>query len=68
MSKTSMHASLKAKHKKGSCLPPTRPSKDWKGQVTPPVPEVAQPMTLQECPAHYEYAVAGSELSLPKVG
>lgn len=68
MSKTSMRASLKAKHKKGSCLPPTRPSSTWKGQSVSSVPEVAQPMALQECPAHYEYAVAGSELTLPKVG
>lgn len=67
MSKTSMHASLKAKHKPKHCLPPTRPSSTWKGQSVTPVPEVAQPMALQECPAHYEYATVGSELTLPKV-
>ena len=67
MSKTSMHASLKAKHKREKCLPSTRPSSTWKGQPVASVPDVAQPMAQQECPAHYEYAVAGSELTLPKV-
>lgn len=59
MSKTSMHASLKAKHKPKACLPPTRPSKDWKGQATAPVPEVAQPWAQQECRLHHEMASEG---------
>lgn len=62
-----MSPSLKAKHKRHACLPPTHPSKDWSGVATKPVPEVAQPHAQKECRMHHELATAGSELSLPKV-
>lgn len=61
-----MSPSLKAKHTKHSCLPPTRPSSTWSGDKVKPVPEVAQPMAQKECRAHVEYAIAGSDFNIPR--
>lgn len=69
MSKTSMHASLKAKHKKHACLPPTHPSSTWKGNATRPVPEVArqcEPSGSEPTSRHQNMATEGGVEAIPR--